>query len=140
MAYSFGPQPRASPPSRTGQRHLDLAFAPGAGADRLQPLARSDDPEVGQDWLNQVAAWWKRHAYYPPEAGMNGQQGVVTVAMRVRRDGQVEAIRLESRSGFPFLDMASLSVFRDAKLPPLPQGVSAAEIPLHFTIHYVIVN
>ena len=140
MVYSLGPSSRSSAPARAGRRQLDLAFAPGSGADSLQPLARSDDPEVGEDWLQQVAAWFKRHGYYPPEAGMNGQQGIVTVGLKVRHDGQVEAIRLESRSGSPWLDMASLSVFRDAKLPPLPPDVTAAQIPLHFTIHYVILN
>lgn len=123
-----------------GRRHLDLAFAPGSGADSLQPLASSDDPEVGEDWLSAVAAWFKRHGYYPPEAGMNGEQGIVTVGMEVRHDGQVEAIRLEGRSGSQWLDMGALAIFRDAKLPPLPANVSAAQIPLHFSIHYVIVN
>jgi hypothetical protein len=26
---------------------------------------------VSTDWLNLVTAWWQRHAYYPPQAGMN---------------------------------------------------------------------
>ncbi len=71
---------------------------------------------------------------------MNGEQGVVTVALQVRHDGKIESVRLESRSGSQWLDMASVSVFRDAQLPPLPPDVTAAEIPLHFTIHYIIMN
>ena len=141
MVYSLGPRERTGPPSNVPRRGIDLAFAPaGSGADRLQPDARSDNPEVGENWLNEVSAWWHRHGYYPPEAGLNGEQGIVTVEMQVQHDGRVTAIRLEGRSGSQWLDMGALSVFRDAKLPPLPPDVTAAAIPLHFTIHYIIVN
>lgn len=140
MAYSFGPSaPRSSSPSPARNRGIDLAFAPaGSFADRLQQGAHSDDPNVGEDWLNLVSAWWNRHGYYPPQAGLNGEQGVVTVGLTVRHDGKVVAIRLEGRSGSQWLDLGALSVFRDAQLPPLPPDVSEREIPLHFTIHYII--
>ncbi len=144
MMYSLGSGTELAPsraqraPGRAG---IDLAFAPlGSGSQQLQQMARSDDPQVGQDWLNEVSAWWRRHAYYPPEAGQNGEQGNVTVKVIVRHDGTVELVRLEDQARSPWLNMASVAVFRGATLPPLPAGVSAAEIPLHFTIHYIIVN
>ncbi len=120
---------------------IDLSFAPvGRGSDRLQPNGRSDNPEVGEDWLNLVSAWWRRHSYYPPQAGENGEQGDVTVGVVVRHDGKVESVRIEDRSGSQWLDMASVAVFRDATLPPLPPDVTASSVPLHFTIHYIIEN
>ena len=52
--------------------------------------------------------------------------------------GKVESVRIEDRSGSEWLDMASVAVFRDATLPPLPPDVTASSVPLHFTIHYII--
>ncbi len=143
MAYSFNGSPR-SDPSRplAGRRSgIDLSFAPaGRSSDRLQPQARVDNDQVGEDWLNLVSAWWRRHAYYPAEAGMNGEQGDVTVRVVVRRDGKVESVRLEHSNRSPWLNMASVAVFRNANLPPLPADVTAESVPMHFTIHYMIIN
>ena len=143
MAYSFGAPPRlrAVPRGTGGRGSIDLAFAPaGRFADQLREGAWSDDKEVGDNWLNLVAAWWQRHAYYPPEAGMNGEQGITTVKLVVRHDGSVAKVQLEDPSGYPWLDMAAVAVFRGATLPPLPSDVTAASIPVHFTIHYIIIN
>jgi protein TonB len=60
--------------------------------------------------------------------------------MRVDRDGRVERLQLIGRSGSQWLDMAALSVFRDAYLPPLPQDMKENQIPFHLTIHYVIIH
>jgi periplasmic protein TonB len=141
MNYSLGRPTRSQIRSAQPQRGVDLAFAPlASGSDRYQPQARSDNPAVGADWLSEVAAWWQRHAYYPPQAGMNGEQGDVTVQMIVQHDGRVTYVHLERRSGSQWLDMASVAVFRDADLPPLPPEVRDKDITLHFTIHYVIVD
>jgi periplasmic protein TonB len=143
MAYSFGGPPRlqSAPRGIGGRSSIDLAFAPaGRFADQLRDGAWSEDKQVGDDWYNLVAAWWRRHAYYPPEAGMNGEQGVATVKLVVRHDGKVESVQLEAGSGSQWLDMASVAIFRGATLPPLPSDVTSAAIPLHFTIHYIIVN
>lgn len=141
MSYSLGRPTRSQIRSAQPQRGFDLAFAPlGSGSDRYQPQARSDNPAVGADWLSEVAAWWHQHAYYPPQAGMNGEQGDVTVEMTVQHDGKVTYVHLERRSGSQWLDMASVAVFRDADLPPLPPEVRDKDITLHFTIHYVIIN
>jgi periplasmic protein TonB len=143
MAYSFNGSPRSDPARPLAGRRsgIDLSFAPaGRFSDRLQPQARVDNDQVGEDWLNLVSAWWRRHAYYPPEAGNNGEQGDVTVRVVVRRDGKVESVQLEDRNRSPWLNMASVAVFRNATLPPLPSDVTAESVPMHFTIHYMIIN
>lgn len=142
MAYSFNGPTGADPvqPSFNRRHAIDLAFAPGRFDDELQPFARADDPHIGDDWFSLLAAWYHRHGYYPPEAGMNGEQGVVTVRVLVRRDGKVESVQLESPTASPWLNMASVAVFRNADLPPLPSDVTEAVVPMHFTIHYIIVN
>jgi TonB family protein len=143
MAYSFGGPPRlqSAPHGIGGRGAIDLAFAPaGRLADQLHDGAWSEDKQIGDDWFNLVAAWWRRHAYYPSEAGMNGEQGIATVKLVVRHDGRVESVRLEDSSGSQWLDMAAVAVFRNANLPPLPSDVTSAVVPLHFTIHYIIID
>jgi periplasmic protein TonB len=153
FAYSLGTTGSASAASaslvprhplgpRAGRpRTLDLSFGPVQGGS-LSPSAsvQMEGVQVSNDWLNLVAAWWRRHSYYPPQAGQNGEEGDVTLHMRVDRDGRVEGLELISRSGSQWLDMAALSVFRDANLPPLPPDMPEAQIPFHVTIHYVIIR
>jgi protein TonB len=154
LAFSYGlpsptssqqaPSPRASPaPSpRPGQPGtIDLSFGPIQGGS-LSPSAtiQMEGVDVSTDWLNLVSAWWRRHAYYPPQAGMNGEDGDVTLHMRVDHDGRVSQLELVGRSGSQWLDMAAVAIFRDAFLPPLPPEMHEAQIPFHVTIHFVIIR
>ena len=95
---------------------------------------------VSTDWLNMVTAWWQRHAYYPPQAGVNGEEGDVTLHMRVNRDGRVENLELTGKSGSRWLDIGAMGTFRDAHLPPLPPDMPEAQIPFEVTVHYVIIR
>ncbi len=95
---------------------------------------------VSTDWLNLVSAWWQRHGYYPPQAAANFEDGDVTLHMKVDRDGKVEALELTSKSGSQWLDLAALSVFRGAFLPPLPPDMPNAQIPFEVTVHYVLIR
>jgi periplasmic protein TonB len=120
---------------------LDLSFDPRLGGS-LAPSSTvlMEGVPVSTDWLNEVSAWWQRHAYYPPQAGLNNEDGDVTLHMRVDRDGHVTHLELVSKSGSQWLDLGALAIFRDAYLPPLPPGTSEAQIPFHVTIHFVIVR
>ena len=153
LAFSFGlpgataqhsaPLPsapaRISHPGQPGT--LDLSFGQVEGGS-LSPSSsvQMEGVAVSTDWLNLVSAWWRRHAYYPPQAGVNGEEGDVMLHMRVDHDGRVEALELIGWPGPQWLDLGGLSIFRDAHLPPLPQDMPEAQIPFHVTIHYVIVR
>jgi TonB family protein len=129
------PRPRASPGT------IDMSFAPmmgGGDITQVHPQGKGDD--VGEDWFNEVAAWWLRHRFYPTEAGRLQQQGDVQLRLVVGRDGRVEAVDVEQKSGSPWLDLGALAVFRDAKLPPLPPDVRDPNVTVDFTIHYVIIR
>jgi periplasmic protein TonB len=130
---------RVSRPGQPGT--IDLSFGPIQGGS-LSPSAsvQMEGVAVSTDWLNLVSAWWKRHAYYPPQAGDNNEDGTVTLHMRVDRDGRVEALELTGKSGSRWLDLGALSVFRDAHLPPLPPDMPDAQIPFEATVHYIIVR
>ena len=134
-----GAPARISHPGQPGT--LDLSFGQVVGGS-LSPSSsvQMEGVAVSTDWLNLVSAWWRRHAYYPPQAGVNGEEGDVMLHMRVDHDGRVEALELIGHSGSQWLDLGGLSIFRDAHLPPLPQDMPEAQIPFHVTIHYVIVR
>lgn len=142
MAFSFGPAARApSRPAPGSFGHgIDISLGQGVlGSADTKIFGRGDSKYVGPDWYNEFEAWWERHSYYPPQAGLNGEQGDVTLDLVVRRDGEVQSVRLAVPSGWQWLDMAALAVFRGAHLPPLTSD-NAATVPLHLTIHYVIVR
>lgn len=146
MEFSLHGRPAAQP--RPAEHHaaprpgtIDLSFAPTSGGSRgLQIHAEADGEDVGPDWLNRVAAWWARHGYYPDEAARLGQHGDVTISMKVAHSGHVERLGVTQASNSPWLNLGALSVFRNADLPPLPPDVTANNIDLTFTIHYIIVN
>jgi len=120
---------------------LDLSFDPRQGGS-LTPSSsvEMEGVAVSTDWLNEVTAWWQRHAYYPPQAGLNNEDGDVTLHMRVDHDGRVSRLELVSKSGSEWLDLGALAIFRDAYLPPLPPDMREAQIPFHVTIHFIIVH
>jgi protein TonB len=141
MMFSLGPPatPRRPAPPRLS-RGIDLSLGQSVvGSENTKIFGRADSKEVGPDWYNRFEAWWERHAYYPPQAGENGEQGDVALDLVIRRNGDVASAILAERSGSQWLDMAALGVFRDARLPELP-STAAATVPIHLTIHYVIVR
>jgi len=126
-------------PGRPGT--IDLSFGPiEGGAQTPSSAVQMEGVAVSTDWLNEVQAWWNRHAYYPPQAGMNNEEGDVTLHMQVDHDGRVERLELIEKSGSQWLDLGALSTFRDAYLPPLPSDMPEAQIPFHVTVHYIIVR
>jgi protein TonB len=138
---SRAPATPATParPGRPGT--IDLSFGPIVGGS-LSPSSsvQMEGVAVSTDWLNLVSAWWQRHSYYPPQAGMNQEEGDVTLHMRVDHDGRVEGLELIAKSGSQWLDLGAQAIFRDAHLPPLPSDMPDAQIPFHVTIHYIIVR
>jgi TonB family protein len=139
-----GPAPAATPSERHEVRRpgmVDLSFAPkSGGANSLEIHAEADGKDVGPDWLNLVSAWWSQHGYYPDEAARLGQDGDVTVSMKVAHNGHVESLGLTDRSDSPWLNLGALSIFRNANLPPLPPDVKSDDIDLTFKIHYILVR
>ncbi len=136
MAYSFG----APSPAR---RSAPLLPAPGpaaVGPTSFGQFARVTEGHVDASWLNALHDWWERHGYYPEQAAALGQDGVVRIEIVVDKYGNVRGLRLEDRSGSPWLDLGAQSVFRGAKLPSLLPFSTDDQITLDLTIHYVLMR
>lgn len=80
----------------------------------------------------------RTHAYYPEQAVMNDEDGSVMVQVTANPDGRVTSVELERRSGSQWLDLALLSLFRDAQLPPLHD--ENEPITFNFTMHYILIR
>jgi len=144
MAYSFGtPRSAARPPVSPSIRQrgaIDFSLGPAArGATDVSPFARVAGAHAGADWRNALSAWVRRHAYYPEQAIAHGEDGSVSVLVVADPDGRVRSVELDRKSGSIWLDMALLSMFRDARLPPLPSG-ERDPIEFRFTMHYVLLR
>ncbi|KAA2213281.1 energy transducer TonB [Teichococcus oryzae] len=119
----LAPQPRRPPPGGGGGG-MDLAM--GAVPQRSQgprrprhtnPLEYVSGVQPNIDWAAALTAWAQRRMYYPPQAGMAGEDGVTVMRMTVHRDGRISGLRVISSSGSRWLDSASLAMFRDAMVP-----------------------
>lgn len=143
MNFSFNaapaltrPQPRTS--SRGAPATMDFSLAPRVGATDNTPFSLVAGAHVGPDWRNQLSSWVRAHAYYPPQAVMNGEDGTAMVQVVANPDGRVTSVELESKSGSMWLDLALQALFRDAHLPPL-QG-ETEPITFDFTMHYILIR
>jgi TonB family protein len=144
MNFSFNrPATPQAPVNRATSRApsvpgtLDFSLAPRAGATDNSPFSLIAGANLGPDWRNELSAWVRAHAYYPEQAAMNDEDGDVTVRVSARPDGHVTSVELEHRSLSRWLDLALLSMFRDANLPPLHQDEG---ITFRFTMHYILIR
>lgn len=117
---------------------LDFSLAPRQGATDTSPFSRIAGAHAGPDWRNELSAWVRTHAYYPEQAVMNDEDGSVMVQVTANPDGRVTSVELERRSGSQWLDLALLSLFRDAQLPPLHD--ENEPITFNFTMHYILIR
>ena len=100
----------------------------------------SPSGHVDPSWLDELHQWWEQHAYYPPEAITNGEDGTVGIRIVVNRYGQVESVEQTQRSGSKWLDIAAAGVFRGAHLPPFPPDTKDKTITVNLAITYVLVG
>lgn len=144
---STRPPPATPPPLPRGS--MDLAIGPQARASNGEVPANPDTPrgmvriegaDLGEDWERALQAWWDRHGFYPRQAAENGEDGTNRLRVLLDRTGRVHSVELEMRSGSQWLDMGSLAIFRDAKLPPFPLATPQNEATLHITITYILIR
>jgi colicin import membrane protein len=66
-----------------------------------------------------------RSVWVLPEASLGGKKNLETIiTIRIAKDGQVEDVQFEKKSGNPYLDESALRAIKKANpLPPLPPGM-----------------
>ena len=145
MDLSFGKGPSASrTPSRSASRphfpgQIDMSLGPAAKGT-ADPTPFGDETDAaGADWRNALSRWVSEHAYYPPEARRDFQEGDSKVHVTMMPDGRVKEVELVGRSGSVWLDTALLALFRNQHIPPLPSG-QTQPFEFDFTMHYILIR
>jgi TonB family protein len=135
----FAPLPSRPEPPRRG---LDLS--PGSrqqlGRDSPEAQLSVRGAKVGPDWRNAFRRWLDDHGRYPPNAALVGEQGTTRIELIVEPDGRVRSGRLLRRSGSVWLDAGTVSLFRNAVLPPFPPGADPDGVTVDLTINYVLIR
>ena len=75
---------------------------------------------------------------YPKGARQRGEQGEVTLEIRVNAEGTVDEVKVVASSGFPELDAAALKAAKAARFTPAKSGrdavASTARLKLNFKL------
>jgi len=144
MDFSFGggaPQKQASraQPSNVPRNagSIDMSLGPAIRGVLNNAERGETDNDGGPDWLAALSRWVAEHAYYPPEARRDNQEGDARVHVLADHFGHVKQVELTGRSGSVWLDMALVSLFRDAHIPPLPTP-GDSPIEFTFTMRYIL--
>ena len=123
MDLNFGPAASRAPAPRgsAGSRAIDFSLGtPKPGPNRSEAFFDVRARNIGADWAQGLADYWRRHRFYPPQAAATGEDGTVQVVLVVNRLGRVQSVQVKSSSGSRWLDMAAEAVWRNAQLAPLP--------------------
>jgi periplasmic protein TonB len=146
MNFSFGPTgPRVSekaPTQHAARQHfpgtIDMSLGPASlGEANPTPFGDRDEDAVSADWRNALSRWVAEHAYYPPQAIHELQEGDAKVHVIALPNGKVKEVELIGKSGSMWLDMALVALFRDQHIPPLPSG-ETDPVEFNFTMHYIL--
>ena len=90
-------------------------------------------------WMRAVTERVRNFFYYPPAALAVRRTGLVMVHFTVRRDGQIESLRISTSSGDAGLDKAAMDIMQKAQpLPPITDRMHAdrveGELPINFGV------
>jgi TonB family protein len=143
MDLSFGrAAARAPAPRATGSsRAIDFSLgAPKTGPNKSEAFFDIRAANIGADWAQCLAVYWRQHRYFPQQAAQSGEDGTVEIQIVVNRLGRVESVEIKRRSGSPWLDMAAVGTWRNAQLAPLPAENTDPTITIPLTINYVLLR
>ena len=131
---------RPPPPASAGHlsRGINLAMAPNDQNRNVMTRYAEARRKLGEDWWAAFSAFVEAHKFYPLAAAEHGEDGQSVLHLVIARDGTVRSATIELSSGSPRLDMAWLSEFRGAKVPPFPPGTEDSEVSFPASMTYIL--
>jgi len=88
-------------------------------------------------YLANVRLQIERHKEYPFWARRYGIEGKVIVAFSLKRNGQLERLKIKKSSGYSLLDKAAIkAIKRTAPFPAFPSGLNKNMISLQIPIYF----
>ncbi|MBD5801687.1 transport protein TonB [Azoarcus sp. Aa7] len=140
---THSPQTHEEPRQPGGHPHAPAAPAPPAPASvaGVAPASAATTPGAGTSFHASRfdAAYLDNPApQYPKLSRRRGEQGKVTLRVRVRADGRAEAVEIAHSSGHPRLDDAALETVRSWRFVPARQGETPIDssllVPIAFRL------
>lgn len=116
-----------------GIRHRVTIGSSGATESNLGASAASAGVMSIKHKLYYNLIWQRiRSVWVLPEEVLRGKKNLETIiAIRISKDGQIEEIHFEKKSGNPHLDESCLRAIKKANpLPPLPPGMEGDKLDL----------
>jgi protein TonB len=97
------------------------------------------------DWMRAVTDRVRQVFYYPGAALALRTTGVVTMHFAVRRNGQIDSLKISKSSGDAGLDKAAYDIMQKAQpLPPIPDRMHTdrvdGELPINFGVRSFSAN
>jgi periplasmic protein TonB len=134
-----------TPPDETSPDAILPEEKPPEKVEQTSPAPRTtvaeaaSAPRIDPEWTSHLVQRIQDVKSYPSEARARNEQGAVTVAFTVDRDGHVRSPRVVLSSGHPDLDAAAIAwIERAQPLPAFPASMTQAEIdetvPLRFNL------
>lgn len=118
------------------------------GVAKASPTANRADREtkfgggnfVGNakpDYITKLRLWLERHKTYPKKAKRRRQQGIVMLAFRMNREGQVLESHVAKSSGIASLDRETLAMLQRAQpLPVFPDDMDGETLKLAVPVQF----
>lgn len=116
-----------------GIRHRVTVGSSGATESNVGASTASAGVMTIKHKLYYNLIWQRiRSVWVLPEEALHGKKNLETIiAIRIARDGQIEEIYFEKKSGNPHLDESCLRAIKKANpLPPLPPGLEGDKLDL----------
>ena len=102
---------------------------------------KSGDNGVVARYAGVLKGWLQKNMHYPRAARLAGQEGEVVVRFIIDRNGKVQSIKLESRSGFSLLDReAKEMIERGDPFPAMPEEMPGQALEVRVPVSFHVEN
>ncbi|QCE34909.1 hypothetical protein FAI40_05835 [Acetobacteraceae bacterium] len=95
---------------------------------------------VSSDYGAELDAWIRNHIFYPDDAVRQEMEGASSVHVRLDRKGNVQQVFIKGSSGYGTLDIATVSIFKDQKLPDVPEDMKGDHFDIDVQVNYLLIR
>jgi periplasmic protein TonB len=140
LANSFNQQTTTLPPGVTAATGTTLSMGNFArGGQASEATAHISMPGAEGDYDNMLFEYAANHLHYPEQAASNDESGTVIIKVKIARDGTVKDVRLLKSSIYRILDLNTMDVYRNKKMPPLPDYITGPEHDFTLAVEYDLI-
>lgn len=109
-----------------------------------QQSALPEDPVPGAalaEYYARIRSHIIKHKYYPPRALRSGDEGSITLAFSIDKNGLLKELSLTNRCRSPLLNTAARdTVTRSAPFPAFPSSIKEDLLQLSITLDYSLTH